>query len=166
MVENNESFLETKFEELIGEYDGHRKAIKDMIVDLERLKLKIDTLIPDKLDARYMRYFEEKIKAVTSLFNSLLDMRKEIAKSIKDEIEIRRKVEGKDEIFDLENMIDVRSMVNTLDKFNNQTSVLKQHRINKKKNEVIQDDIEIPGITTKIKETRSRWLIMKRKIKF
>ena len=156
MVENNESFLETKFEELIGEYDGHRKAIKDMIVDLERLKLKIDTLIPDKLDARYMRYFEEKIKAVTSLFNSLLDMRKEIAKSIKDEIEIRRKVEDKDETFDLENMIDVRSMVNTLDKFNNQTSVLKQHRINKKKNEVIQDDIEIPGITTKIKETRSR----------
>jgi len=155
-METNDVFLETKFEELIGEYDGHRKAIKDMIADLERLKLKIDALIPDKLDARYMRYFEEKIKAVTSLFNSLLDMRKEIAKSIKDEIEIRRKVESKDEMFDLEDMIDVRSMVDTLDKFNNQTSILKQHRISKNKNEKLQSNIEIPGITTNIKETRSR----------
>jgi len=155
MKENDENFLDNKFEELIGEYDGHRKAIKDMIIDLEKLKEKIDTLIPDKLDARYMRYFEEKIKAVTSLFNSLLDMRKEISKSIKDEIEIRRKVEKSDDMFDLEEMIDVRSMVDTLDKFNKQTSILKQHRINKKKNEKIQSDIEIPGITTKIKETRT-----------
>lgn len=154
-MENSEEFLDNKFEELISEYDDHRKAIKDMIVDLEKLKVKVDTLIPDNLDVRYMRYFEEKIKAVTSLFNSLLDMRKEIAKSIKDEIEIRRKIDNKNDIFDLEEMIDVRSMVDKLDEFNTKTSNLKQQRINKNKNKEIQSDIEIPGITTKIKEIRS-----------
>jgi hypothetical protein len=75
--------------ELLKEFNIHRIEINKMINELEDIRGKVDTLIPTSLDARFMRFFEEKIKSITGLFNSLLDMRKEIAKSIKDEIDIR-----------------------------------------------------------------------------
>jgi hypothetical protein len=149
---NNNFEDDDKFEELINEYNEHRISIKSMINDLEKLKIRIDKLIPDNIDARYMRFFEEKIKAITSLFNSLLDMRKEIAKSIKDEIELRRKHNKNIDEFDLEELIDVRSMSEIINDFNNKNIQLKQQRILKHQNEKIQEDIEIPGLTTKIKE--------------
>ncbi len=87
-MENNENIIDN----LLEEYNEHRVALKDMILDLERIRKKIDKLFPESLEKRYVMYFQEKIKALTSLFNSLLDMRKEIAKSVKDEIELRRKI--------------------------------------------------------------------------
>ena len=86
---NNSDLQKEKIESLLVEFGSHRDAIKDMIVDLEKMREKIDTLIPENLDARYMRFFEEKVKTITQFFNSLLEMRKEIAKSAKDEIDIR-----------------------------------------------------------------------------
>ena len=150
MTENMNTLLEDRFDLLIKEYDDHRIAIKEMIGDLEKFKKRIDTLLPESIDARYMRYFEEKIKAVTSLFNSLLDMRKEITKSVKDEIELRRRSEGDDSTLDLENLIDVRSMVDTLEKFKTKTQNIKYNRIEINKNNV--DDGLIPDIV-KFKET-------------
>ncbi len=144
MTNSMKENLEAKFDILINEYDDHRLAIKEMIGDLEKFKKRIDMLLPESIDARYMRYFEEKIKAVTSLFNSLLDMRKEITKSVKDEIELRRKSEGDDSSFDLEDLIDVRSMVDTIDKFKNQTQNIKDKRREENKNKT--DDNVIPDI--------------------
>lgn len=105
----------TIIESLLNEYIEHRRAIKEMITDLEKLKVRTDELFPESLDKRYIRFFEEKIKSVTALFNSLLDMRKEIAKSIKDEIEIRRRLEsgGKD----LDDLFDMRSLVKQVETF-------------------------------------------------
>ena len=40
--------------------------------------------------------FEEKIKATTELFKAMLDIRKEISKSVKDEIEMRRRMMEKE----------------------------------------------------------------------
>ena len=141
--------LEDKFDLLISEYDDHRIAIKEMIVDLEKFKKRIDMLLPESIDARYMRYFEEKIKAVTSLFNSLLDMRKEITKSVKDEIELRRKSEGDGGTLELEDLIDVRSMVDTIDKFRNKTQDIKHQRReeNKMADPIIPDIFKVKEIT-------------------
>jgi len=75
MTEKND-----KINELLSQFEEHRKAIHEMIQHVEKIKSKIDKLIPDKLDARYIRYFEEKVKSITGLFNTILDMRKEIAK--------------------------------------------------------------------------------------
>lgn len=83
---------DTIIDNLLVEYNDHRIALKNMIIDLEKIRAKIEKLFPDSLEKRYVMYFQEKIKAVTALFNSLLDMRKEIAKSVKDEIELRRKI--------------------------------------------------------------------------
>jgi hypothetical protein len=89
--------MQPEIESLILEYKEQRDALKEMIVSLEAIRANIDKIFPDKLDARYMRFFEEKIKTTTELFKAILDMRKEISKSVKDEIEIRRKVDIEDD---------------------------------------------------------------------
>ena len=133
---------------LLKEYDDHRDAIKSMITDLEKIRERIDTLIPDNLDARYMRFFEEKVKSMTGLFNALLEMRKEIAKSVKDEIEIRRRIKGDDDsMLDIEDMLDVRSMADKIDQFKQQTTKVQERRLQVIKDQTVDEEIEIPGLT-------------------
>lgn len=144
MTETKEEAQQKKIEELLNEFSTHRDAIKNMIKDLEMIREKIDRLIPDSLDNRYVRYFEEKVKSVTGLFNSLLDMRKEIAKSIKDEIEIRRKLKDKPLVQEIEGLLDVRSMVQKIDKFKDESKKLKEKRDSQE--QTIDESIIIPGI--------------------
>ena len=136
-----------KIDSLLTEYDDHRAAIKDMIVDLEKIRSKIDILIPDSLDNRYIRFFEEKVKSMTGLFTTLLEMRKEIAKSVKDEIDIRRRIKTEDEMIDIEDMLDVRSMAAKVEQFRDETSKLQKKRLQVIKDQKIDDEIEIPGLT-------------------
>ena len=141
-----------KVEELLKEYDEHRIEIKVMIVDLEALKENIDKIIPTSLEARYVRFFEEKIKTVTSLFNSLLEMRKEIARSVKEEIEIRRKVDKGESDYDLEDIFNVRDFADKIDDFK-QIQRDKREEITSKTKELTDyKDINIPGITERIQE--------------
>jgi len=132
---------------LLKEYDDHRDAIKSMIVDLEKIRIRVDSLIPDTLDARYMRFFEEKVKSITGLFNSLLEMRKEIAKSVKDEIEIRRRIRNDEELIDIEDLLDVRSMATKIDQFKEETGKLQKRRLKLIKDKMVDSGIEIPGLT-------------------
>ncbi len=111
---------------LLVEFKQHRDAVMQMITDIEILKDKIDKLIPDSLDSRYVRFFEEKVKTVTEFFKALLDMRKEINKSLRDEIDIRRKVEGKDAEVDLEALLDVRQATRKIENFKNDVSKMKE----------------------------------------
>ena len=101
--------------DLLGEFKDHRDAIMEMIRDIEKLKAKIDTIIPEKLDARYVRFFEEKVKTATEFFKALLEMRKEIQKSLKDEIELRRKIDVKDQSMDITDVIDIRKMADKVE---------------------------------------------------
>jgi RNA polymerase-binding transcription factor DksA len=96
-----------KFENLLAEFAQHRDAIKAMIADLEKIRETIDKILPEKLDHRYKMLFEERIKTITSFYSSMLDMRKEITKSIKDEIELRRKVRFDEKEVSVEDMLDV-----------------------------------------------------------
>ena len=136
-------------EKLLVEFEDHRKAIKEMIVELDGIKKNIDRLIPASLDARYIRFFEEKVKSITALFNALLDMRKEIIKSVREEIEIRRKVETKDGIDDIEDMIDVRRVAKKVESFKADREKFKA----KIERHDLEDyeGIEIPGVNTAIK---------------
>ncbi|MBT3282477.1 MAG: hypothetical protein HN374_05880 [Cryomorphaceae bacterium] len=111
--------------DLLGEYIEHRKSIKIMIVDLEKLKEKIETILPDSLDKRYKYFFEEKIKTISQLFSSLLDMRKEIAKSVKEEIEIRRRIESKD-TGNFEDILDIRKIAERVENFKKEKPKLQQ----------------------------------------
>ena len=136
-------------EHLLTEFDDHRKAIKDMIEEMNGIKANIDRLIPTTLDARYVRFFEEKVKSITALFNSLLDMRKEIVKSVREEIELRRKLDVGDGNYDLENIIDIRKVAEKVETFKEDQ---KKFKDNIERHELKDyTDIEIPGVNTTIK---------------
>lgn len=99
---------------LLDDFATQRKALLQMVEDVEKLKIDIDKLFPEKLNARYAKFFEDKVKTAVSMFNVLLDIRKELLKTTKDEIDIRRKVTGKG---DLNELIDVRKLASKIEKF-------------------------------------------------
>ena len=145
VLENKE-----KIESLLFEFDDHRDALKAMIKDLEDIRTKIDNLIPTSLDHRYMRFFEEKVKSITALFNALLEMRKEIVKSVKDEVEIRRKIVDENDLINIEEMVDVRQMVTKIEEFQSTAKKIQEKRIKENKEQTIDETIDIPGITSRV----------------
>ena len=112
---NKEKDISDKYDDLIKEFKDQRDALKLMIVDLEKIKARVDTLLPESLDKRYIRFFEEKIKSITELFRTILDMRKEIAKNAKDEFELRKKVSGPDND-DYEGVFDIRKIAQRVER--------------------------------------------------
>jgi hypothetical protein len=109
------SGIDPKVEALLRTYSENRKKLFEMIEELETLKDKLDTIFPEgQLDMRFARFFEEKVKAVTSFFGTILDIRKEINKSLKEEIDIRR---GNKEIEKEIGDEVVRSLARRIDKF-------------------------------------------------
>ena len=105
--ENNELIIA----ELLEGFKQQRVDLETMITDVEQIKKKIDDLFPEKMEKRYRNMFEEKVKAASSLFNVLLDVRKELIKSMRDEIEIRRRITtestgGMEDIFNIRQLAD------------------------------------------------------------
>jgi len=120
---------------LLSEFQDHRDAVMSMVTDIEKLQANMEKLIPDKLDARYIRFFEEKVKTVTEFFKTLLEMRKEVQKSLKDEIEIRRKINLDSKGISIEEMIDVRGVAKTIESFKVSKLHLKKEEIEKSQRE-------------------------------
>jgi len=137
-------------EDLLVAFSEQRDEIKTMLDELEELKRNIDALFPKSMDKRHRIYFEEKVKAATSFFNVLLDMRKEIIRSIKDEIEMRRRIEIKDKSFDFEEYLDVRKMAEKVETFKEKTNKIKEKR-NQEGDEVIPEDVQIPGVNSPVR---------------
>jgi len=129
--------------ELLSEFKDHRNAVMQMIGDLETIKKDIDRLIPKKLDARYARFFEEKVKSVTELFKTLLEMRKEIQKSLKEEIDLRRKITINESAEDIEKVIDIRGLAEKVQTFQDNRTKLRQETIEKAQKETDEIASEI-----------------------
>lgn len=119
MIENE------NYDNLVQEFVEQRNALKAMIQDLENIKSKIDSILPENMDKRYIRYFEEKIKTITELFKAILDMRKEISKITKDEFELRRKISASDDD-DLDGIVDIRKIAAKVDGLRKQKILLEQ----------------------------------------
>lgn len=115
-----------KYDGLIDEFSNQREALKSMIVDLEKFKNKVDMILPENIDKRYMRFFEEKIKTVTELFKAILDIRKEITKITKDEFEIRRKISGEEEDDDIDGVIDIKKLADRIENLRKKNDKLEQ----------------------------------------
>lgn len=109
--------MSDRIDDLLSEFNENRQSLKSMIADLEKVKEGIDALFPQSFDLRFRRMFEEKVKTATEMFKALLDMRKELSKSLKDEIEIRRKLDSK-EAEDFESNFNVRALAEEIEKMN------------------------------------------------
>lgn len=117
------------YQKLINEFVDQRNSIKEMITDLEKFKARIDQILPENLDKRYMRFFEEKIKAVTELFKVILDMRKEIIKNTKDEFELRRKISSGGDDDDVNELFDIKKIAERVDKLRKEKDKIEQKSI-------------------------------------
>jgi len=112
--------MTTEQEVLLKEFKENRESLRVMVVDLEQYKKQVNELFPNKIDNRHKYFFDEKIKAITGFFNSLLDIRKEISKSLKDELELRRKLDKAEEDFEDDiNIGELASRINALTKGEN-----------------------------------------------
>lgn len=131
MSGKNEKIVES----LLAEFKVQRDAILVMITDLEGFKSKIDKLLPNSLDARYLRFFEEKVKSATELFKTILEMRKELQKSLKDEIELRRKIDIEEGGVGIEDTIDVRKIAERVEAFRKKSDAVKLEVLAKAKRE-------------------------------
>jgi hypothetical protein len=127
-LNNKEEYQDSEIviQNLLDDFSTQREALLQMVIDVEKLKTDIDKLFPEKLNARYAKFFEDKVKTAVSMFNVLLDIRKELLKTTKDEIDIRRKVVGKG---DLNDLIDVRKLAGKIEKFDTT-----KEKLTKKKN--------------------------------
>jgi len=152
-MDNEEEFRKSQHDEkidyLLKIFEENRSSIMEMIVDLEKLKNKLDTIFPETTDARHMRFFEEKVKAVSSFFNVLLDMRKEINKSLKDEIDIRRRVERKEADLEIDELLDVRAASRKIEDFQEVTRRMKEKRRKDINAIELPENVGVPGINAK-----------------
>jgi hypothetical protein len=124
------------YQSLIDEFILQRNAIKEMISDLEKIKTRIDSLFPEQLDKRYMRFFEEKIKSVTELFRVMLDMRKEIIKNTKDEFELRRKINSNGDE-DIDGIFDIKKIAEKVERLRKEKEKMEQKTNDIEKGETI-----------------------------
>ncbi len=113
--EINENNNMTKIEELLQEFIEQRNKLKEMVNKLEKLSDQVDRLFPTNFDARYARFFEEKVKSATEMFKAILEIRKEIIKCSKEEIEIRRR-NGMNDDDNLLDQLDVAKIISSFEK--------------------------------------------------
>jgi hypothetical protein len=110
--------------DLLTEFKQQRDELKTMVADVEKLKVQVENLFPEKIDNRYARLFEEKVKSATGFFNVLLDIRKELIKSLSTEIEVRRKIDTGDDN-DLESLLDIRKIAKKVENLSRKKESLK-----------------------------------------
>lgn len=114
--------IENSIESLLDQYSKNRNELYKMIDELYELKENISKLFPEqKLDVRFARYFEEKVKAAIGLFGTILDIRKEVNKSISEEINLRRKDLSNNEIGE----DDIRYLADKIEFFKKKKNTIK-----------------------------------------
>jgi hypothetical protein len=78
--------------DLLKEFKESRSQLSSYIEEVDEIRSKVGDLFPKTQDFRNKFVLEEKIKATSSFFSMILNIRQEYNKSIKEEIEMRRKL--------------------------------------------------------------------------
>ena len=141
--------LEGVVEGLLDEFKAQRVQIVSMVEEVEGLRQQVALLFPESIDSRTRRFLEDKVKAMVAFYNVLLDMRKEISKSIKDELEVRRRLDTNDvDLEDIDSLLDIRELSKKVEKFGEDKNKLQKKRIDKQRgmDELEDKGIEVPGL--------------------
>lgn len=105
-----------KIEKLLDDFEEQREALKKYIQEIEQLKGNIGQVFSkNQRDYRNYMLFEQKLRTATEFYKTMLEMRKEITKTLKDESELRNKLLSGGE--DLEDQIDVAYLADKLQSF-------------------------------------------------
>jgi len=108
-----EEFLDTsKIDGLLQELSASRNELTNYMREFDDLRQKVSAIFPQTTDFRNKFVLEEKIKAASSFYTTLLNIRQEFNKTIKEEIELRRRISPKQKN---DEELDVRSIADQLE---------------------------------------------------
>jgi hypothetical protein len=142
-----------RIDKLLKEFEDHRTEIKKMIAEVEDIRAKIKELLPENLEYRYKMLFEERVKTIVTFFQTILDMRKEITKSIKDELELRRRIGSDDEEVDLEQYLNVSEFAQKVDEMRRKKDKIIESTEGQNLDPLVKElDIDIPGFNIEEEE--------------
>lgn len=134
---------------LLIEFKEQREQIKGMVTEVEMLRDQMSMLFPEKINATTRKFLEDKIKTMVSFYNVLLDMRKEISKSVREELDFRRRLENEEfDPDDISDLLDISDISKKVEKFKENKQKLQNKRIEKSKGigELEEKGIEVPGL--------------------
>jgi len=106
---------DSTYEKLLKEYSDSRTELKKMLKDIEDCKNSVLKSVSDSSDYRNKYAREERLKTLSTFFGNMLQVRQEYNKTIQTEIEIRRKLDMKD---DGEIDLDIRSIAKQISNLN------------------------------------------------
>lgn len=116
-IDNIEEQNDSKiYENLLEEFSESRKALKKMLDDVEECKTSVLKSVSDSNDYRNKYAREERLKTLSSFFDTEIKIRQEYGRSILAEIETRRKMEKDDLKSDQE--VDIKEIAKQLANFN------------------------------------------------
>lgn len=116
-IDNIEEQNDSKiYENLLEEFSESRKALKKMLNDVEECKTSVLKSVSDSNDYRNKYAREERLKTLSSFFDTEIKIRQEYGRSILAEIETRRKMEKDDLKSDQE--VDIKEIAKQLANFN------------------------------------------------
>lgn len=106
-----------RIEKLLDEFEEQRFSLKEMVKEIENLKVQVDNIFPSSnaRDYRNFRLFEEKLRAATEFYKAILDIKKEIGRSLKDEAELRKKLLSSSDD-DIESNLDISDLAEKVEK--------------------------------------------------
>ena len=111
-MDNQNNVSSQKIDDLLKQLSDSRDELSRYMIDVDSIRKKVDAIFPATQDFRNKFVLEEKIKAASSFYSTLLNIRQEFNKTIKEEIEIRRKISSSDSG---ESEIDVREIADRVE---------------------------------------------------
>ncbi len=112
---SDDLLYDPKVEKLLSEYSESRVELKKYMTDVDYMRSKVEQIFPNDSDYRNKFAMEEKIKTMSSFFSMLLNIRQEFNKSLKEEIELRRKLFAADNISGAGSETDIRSAAEAIE---------------------------------------------------
>ena len=103
------------YTKLLNEFSESREALKKMLKDVDDCKQSVLKDVTNSNDYRNKYAREERLKTLSSFFDTEIKIRQEYGRSILSEIDVRRKLE-KNDTEDIE--LDIREIAKQLNKLN------------------------------------------------
>jgi len=109
------NYDEAKVDLLLSEFKENRDRIRNMISELETYIDRVKAILPSPTDRdfRNLYVFENKLKTMTEFFKLILDMRKEVGKLLREEIQLITKLDDDS----TDEVTDIHRKVKAIDKF-------------------------------------------------
>ena len=113
MKNDNTVHQDPKIQELLEQFTKSRGELSKYMTDVDSIREKVGQILPQNSDFRNKWVLEEKIKTVSSFYATLLNIRQEFNKTLKEEIELRRKISIGSENEDQFDLRELAKMVET-----------------------------------------------------